>query len=347
MGINPKIAIIVLNWNGFNDTVECLESLRKVGYEDFKTVLVDNGSANDEGKRLKERFPEVHLIQNIENRGFAGGNNDGMNWALANGFEYIVNLNNDCIVEPHWLDILLKGIRDAGADFASSMILYYPETGLICSDGDVVLMDGAGMSKDNFRAKKDGPGAGPIFSACGAASMYSKRCLEDVKLKGHQFFDELYFAYFEDVDLGIRLNARDYKGVLVPDAVVYHKGNRTSGFHSFFQRFQTEKNRLLNELLNYPLWLVPLGEVFHFAKLFSYGVCSLFRGKHRDRRDSAKISVLMELKVMAGARIWLIRNFSKVWEDRKERKSKASVNHRIIFSFYWDMLNILGIRSVR
>jgi len=130
----PSAAIIILNWNGFDDTVECLQSLRQVTYTHYKVVLVDNGSANNEGKNIKNLFPEIHLIENATNRGFAGGCNNGIAWAMDNSFDYIITLNNDCLVEPDWLTNLVAGLVASGADFASSRIMYYPEKDLICSD---------------------------------------------------------------------------------------------------------------------------------------------------------------------------------------------------------------------
>jgi len=120
-------AIIIINWNGIDDTIECLNSLKNSSHKNYKIVLVDNGSNNSEGSKLKEMFPYIHLIQNQKNRGFAGGNNDGMNWALNNGFGYLINLNNDCIVEGAWLNNLIEGVRAARADYATSRIMFYPE----------------------------------------------------------------------------------------------------------------------------------------------------------------------------------------------------------------------------
>ncbi|MFH1552849.1 MAG: glycosyltransferase [Candidatus Omnitrophota bacterium] len=205
----PKVAIIVLNWNGFDDTVECLESVQKLNYNNYKVVLVDNGSDNDEGSRLKGMFSDICLIRNKTNRGFAGKNNDGINWALKNGFEYIVNLNNDCIVEKDWLFNLVNGLRSVDADFASSRIMFYPETDLVYSDGDALLLNGFGIMV-NYKRKYEGKNEKrPIFGACSAASIYSGKCLQSVKIKGNQFFDDLMRkveAALPDVECKIQIN---------------------------------------------------------------------------------------------------------------------------------------------
>lgn len=341
----PSVAIIILNWNGFEDTRECLESLRQLVYSNYKVILVDNGSKDNEGVRLKEIFPDLQLIQNSINRGFAGGNNDGIRLALQQGFDYIVNLNNDCLVEKDWLSNLVHGIRAAKADFASSRIMYYPETSLICSDGDAIMPDGTGIVVNHLKPHMSSGEILPVLSACGAASLYSAACLEDVKIQGNQFFDELYFAYLEDVDLGIRLSAKAYRGISVPNAVVYHKGSQTAGFHSFFQIFQTEKNRMLNEILNFPLWLIPVGELYYFMRTVLGNVKKILRRQPAiQAREVQQTETYSALSVLIKSRLWLILNFSKVWKDRRERKAKGLIDNKIYKHFFWDCPNLVKIK---
>ncbi|MEI6125260.1 MAG: glycosyltransferase family 2 protein [Pseudomonadota bacterium] len=341
----PLVAIIILNWNGFADSVECLTSLRNCTFKNYKIVLVDNGSTNTESYRLKEMFPEAHLICNKINRGFAGGNNDGMNWALENGYEYIVNLNNDCLVEKDWLSKFIEGITKAQADFASSRIMYYPEKHLICSDGDALLLDGTGVIVNHLKTQAESGKIQPIFSACGAGAIYSASCLEKIKIHGNQFYDELYFAYFEDVDLGIRLNAKACKGILVPDAVVYHKGAQSAGFHSFFQIFHTEKNRILNELLNYPLWLIPAGELYYILRTVVSISKKIMRPAKKQTRNVQQTETYSSLSVIIKSRLWILSNFSKIWKDRQERKARGLINKKIYKHFYRDFPTLLKTKK--
>jgi GT2 family glycosyltransferase len=334
MNNEPKTAIIVLNWNGYEDTVECFDSLRKTDYRNYKVILVDNDSDNEEGQRLKQRFQEVHLIQNKSNRGFAGGNNDGINWALKNDFDYIVNLNNDCLVEPDWLTQLINGISEANADFGSSRIMFYPEKDIIYSDGDVLMPDGTGRATRHLQKYSRDRSIIPIFSACGAGSIYSRQCLKEVRIKKDQYFDELYFAYFEDLDLGMRLNAKGFKGVSVQNAVVYHKCSRTAGSYSYFNRFLVEKNRLLNVLLDFPLiWWIP-AELFYWIKplirLFKCGDS----GNHRhDYIES--IGIVKTMSALIKARWWIVINLGSIISNRAERKSKKMIDPNIYRNFDW------------
>jgi len=344
MKTEPRVSIIILNWNGFDDTIECLNSLKNISYRNYEIVLVDNGSGNNEGNRLKTMFPEVHIIQNKVNRGFAGGNNDGMNWALAKGAEYIVNLNNDCIVTGNWLSNLINGMVSSNADFGTSTILFYPDTSLICSDGDVLLPDGGAIPININRIYEAGSGVKPIFSACGAGSIYSKRCLENIKIKGSQFFDELYFAYLEDVDLGIRLNMKAFKGISVQDAVVYHKQARSAGKYSKFLLFQLEKNRLLIELLNYPVFFILIGELFSVLKRISFLILQFYNKKRYGKITWSfeKIGFIGLLIILLKARLWVIANFHAVIKDRLERRCAGLISIKIWKLFYMNLPDLVN-----
>ncbi len=341
----PLAAIIILNWNGFDDTIECLHSLRQVQYNNYKIVLVDNGSANSEGKKIKGLFPEIHLIDNAANRGFAGGCNDGINWAVMHGFEYIITLNNDCLVVPDWLANLIAGLTAAQADFGSSRIMYYPETDLICSDGDGILPDGTGYVVNPLQPFREPGQLKPVFSACGAAAIFSRKCLEAVKIRGDQFFDELFFAYFEDIDLGARLHALGYTGVGIPDAVVYHKESRTAGTRSFFKIYQSEKNRLLVELLNFPLWLIVLGELYYCTRTVTRNVVHLLPAQQQNKVRPLPSKNFSPWGVLFKSRWWIVRNFSKIWNDRRERKSKGLISGSICKWLCWDMLRLLSVKQ--
>jgi len=344
MRAEPLIAVIVLNWNGFDDTVACLESLRYVSYQNFKTVLVDNGSSNNEAARLAGLFPEVELIANAENRGFAGGNNDAMGWALANAFDYIVNLNNDCLVEPDWLTRLIQGVLNTGADFASSRIMHYPQTDRICSDGDGILPDGRGfvlregLPWDGIREPRR------IISACGAASLYSAECLRRVCITPGQFFDELYFAYYEDIDLGFRLHAKNCRGVCVPEAVVYHKGQQSSGGNSFFIYYHSEKNRRLNVRLNYPLWLQPISPVYRIARNIYRGQIINFE-KHLKKISRAPHDGAPDLK--QAVRDWMNTNAEAIARDREQRKAAGLISNRVLSAITWNPFKYSTARADR
>jgi GT2 family glycosyltransferase len=337
----PRVAVIVLNWNGFDDTVACLESIRLSDHGAYQVVLVDNGSSSDQAGRLAALFPEVHLVRNVINRGFAGGNNDGINWALTNGFDYIVNLNNDCVVEKDWLSHLVAGVSSAGGDFGCSRIMFDPDRDIICSDADALCPDGSVIAEKRGE-RYCGSATRRITSACGAASIYSARCLREVALKdGREVFDELYFAYYEDGDLGLRLAARGFKGVSVPDAVVYHKHSRTLGDLSKLKIFHSEKNRILNEIFNFPLYLVPLGEMFFAAKLVGSAFWGMRTRQSRAAGYLRGVGPWEMFLLLLRARFWLARNLPAILADRQERKRRGLIKRSVLSTFCWDLSKII------
>lgn len=340
----PSIAIVILNWNGYEDTVECLQSLRQLTYPHYKIVLVDNGSEHNEGGEIKKAYPEIHLIGNTSNRGFAGGCNDGINWAMKAGFDYIVTLNNDCLVERDWLKNCIHGLAAAGADFATARIMYYPETDLICSDGDGLLPDGTGYVVNPLKQYTAPGKIKPIFSACGAGAIFSAKCLAAVKLNGNQFFDELFFAYFEDIDLGARLQALSFKGVSIPDAVIYHKESKTAGPRSFFKIYQSEKNRILVELLNFPVYLILIGELYYMTRTLTRNILKIFSAQPESTARPQPAKKFNPWHVLLKSRWWVLKNFPLIWKNRQERKAKGLVTGRIRRHFCWDKERILSTK---
>ena len=102
--ISTKILVILVNWNGKEDTLECLRSLQSVSYKNFTPVVVDNGSTNDSVAVIRKEFPEVPIFETGENLGFAGGNNVALSWGLKKRFDWFLLLNNDTVVDPLFLD---------------------------------------------------------------------------------------------------------------------------------------------------------------------------------------------------------------------------------------------------
>src|SRR5205823_1889527 len=104
----PRVGIIILNWNSYQVTSECLLSLRKLNYPNTEIVLVDNGSSDDSADRLQNEFPEIRVLRNPENLGFPGGNNVGIRYVLDRGADYLLLLNNDTVVQPDFLRELVQ-----------------------------------------------------------------------------------------------------------------------------------------------------------------------------------------------------------------------------------------------
>ncbi len=214
------VPVVVLNWNGFEDTVECLGSLLRSDYTALKVFLLDNGSHQNEGKRLQQKYEhdarvEVRLLG--KNLGFAGAHNLIFSELLEDGYPYIALLNNDTVVEPTWLSVLVSA-ADSGADMVASKMLQYHRRDRIDNGGHFMLNTGEILPRghDLPASFLDHP-AGTVGSCAGAA-LYRSSVLKSVGC-----FDPYFKTGYEDAELGLRAFVSGYLCIYEPKAVVYHK----------------------------------------------------------------------------------------------------------------------------
>ncbi|MEW6407243.1 MAG: glycosyltransferase family 2 protein [Patescibacteria group bacterium] len=256
----PFVYIIILNWNGLKDTIECLESLKKITYSNYKMIVVDNGSKNDEGRILKEKFGDyIHLIKNDKNYGFAEGNNIGIRYAIKNGADYVLLLNNDTVVEPNFLDEMVKTIeinkhKKVGA-IAAKIKNYFRkniiDTAWIEVKKTSVLNAAGYQEKDSFKFNE----RKFVFGASGGCALYKKSMLEDLYCRNGYYLDNDLFAYYEDIDLAWRAQYLGWKCIYEPTAVVYHKHSRSLGEDSPLKAYLRVRNHILVLFKNLPVLL--------------------------------------------------------------------------------------------
>jgi GT2 family glycosyltransferase len=223
----PKVSIVIVNWNGLEDTIECLESLKKVGYPNYEVIVVDNGSTGNDAQVLREKFGDyIHLIANEKNYGFAGGLNIGMRYALANSASaYILLLNNDIVVAP---DFLHQLISFAEADTSLGIIgpknYCYNSPNLIDSMGaNMNMWTGKGKCL-GYRHADTGKFDVPLeVDWLGPCVLLKAEVIQKIG-----FYDESYFCYCEDIDYCIRVKKAGYKVMTVPQAKIWHKGGHST-----------------------------------------------------------------------------------------------------------------------
>ena len=223
---DPSVAIILVNWNGFDFTAACLESLRKVEFPDFKIILVDNASENSEGKKLLSTFPEIILIENKENLGFAGGNNVGIVKALEDGYSHIMLLNNDTEVEPDFLGEMMRKFQSGGnLGVVQPLITFLNDKDKIWSAGGKwnSLLGRAITLGDRKQLDEYLPEDVPLDWATGCCMLISREALLAAGL-----LNESYFAYFEDVDWSLRFRQKGFEIALAAKALVYHEAGASS-----------------------------------------------------------------------------------------------------------------------
>jgi len=257
----PAISIIIVNWNGRHLLTDCLGSLRTQTYRDYETILVDNGSSDGSAEFVRTQFPEVHLIVLPENRGFAGGNNVGI--AAATG-QYIALLNNDTKADPDWLSSLVNATASGQhVGMCASKILSHDSPNVIDNTGLLLYWDGLARGRGRLEVDRGQfDHQREVLFPSGCAGLYRKSMLDEIGS-----FDEEFFAYADDVDLGLRGRLAGWDCVYVPGAVVYHKYSSSSSAYSPMKAFLVERNRIWVLLKYYPIELVLVSPYFTFKRL--------------------------------------------------------------------------------
>lgn len=235
--MNGRVSVVIPNWNGKRFLAGCLDSLAQQTYP-VEIVVVDNGSHDGSVEFLEQNYPQVKLIRFQTNTGFSVAVNAGIR---ASDSEFVALINNDTVLEPDWVSEMVRGLREhAEAGSAGCKMLAFDDRKLLDGAGDGYRRGGL-PGRIGHREKDKGQFDTPryILGACGGAAMYRRAMLDDIGL-----FDEDYFAYLEDVDLGLRAQSAGYKCWYVPTAVIYHLGCGTtgSGYHPLVVRLSSQNN---------------------------------------------------------------------------------------------------------
>lgn len=242
--MQPCVIIILVNWNSYEDTAECLHSLFSLSYSNYKIIVVDNASSGNDTELFEKEFGEkIVLIKHQSNSGFAGGNNIGIIRALKEGADYVFLLNNDTTVEPDFLDKLVyQAENDTTAGILTPLINYYSAPSKVwCAGGSIVAFKGSGFPEGENQDQKVYRDKRYVTFASGCGLLIRREVLEKVGL-----LDESYFLYLEDTDYCMRTIRAGYKILFVPESRIYHKVNRTTAKEiATLPLYYTTRNRLL------------------------------------------------------------------------------------------------------
>lgn len=218
--IMPYISIIILNYNGSEDTIECLESLKKQTYKNFEIILIDNASIIDEFDKLKKYVDNsnlnIQLMQLEKNMGFTGGNNIGVKYSKS---EYLCFLNNDTVVDKNWLkELIVPFLKYKNLGAVTCMIKKYYNPNEV-ENGGKSSMNIFGQIQSS---KNEEDEIGETLLVSGTCFMIKRDVIE----KLCELFCSQYFIYFEEIDLSWRLYNLKYKMFYNPRAIIYHKARR-------------------------------------------------------------------------------------------------------------------------
>lgn len=245
---SPLVYVLVLTHNGLEHLPVCLGSIARQTYRPLRTLLVDNASTDGSVDYVARNFPDIEILRNERNVGFAEANNRGMRLAMERGAEFVALLNNDTECDPGFLSALVSAAAtDPSIGACAPKLLFYDARSVLNSVGTEVTMIGCGGDRGmGERDEGQYDRMEEVFGVSGGACLL--RC-EALRRVG--FFESNYFIFLEDIDLSWRMRLGGYRILAVPSSVVYHKFNATMGRFSAFRIYLNEKNRIRNVLKNF------------------------------------------------------------------------------------------------
>ncbi|MCK9418525.1 MAG: glycosyltransferase family 2 protein [Nitrospirae bacterium] len=322
------ISVVIVNWNGKYLLGECLDSLLAQSVGGVEIILVDNGSQDGSAEYVLERYRDVRVVSLPENIGFAGGNNAGIR--IASG-KYIALLNNDTRVDPEWIPNLLKEAEAGPANVGmwASKILSYDNPNIIDNVGLLLYPDGLGRGKGRME-KDEGQydQTGEAFFPSGCAGLYRREMLDEVGL-----FDEEFFAYADDVDLGLRARLAGWQCIYVPSAKVYHKYSASSSAHSPFKAFLVERNRIWVLLKYYPMEMILISPLGTLTRLL-FHLYGALAGKGASGRFTEQRSIFDAMAVLLKAWYSALSALPGIIRQRRAFSTVRKIGRRELYRLF-------------
>lgn len=321
----PLVSIIIVNWNGLRFLDNCLSSADNQSYQDFEVILIDNGSIDGSVELVRVNFPDVIIIENKENLGFAKANNQGIE--IARG-KYIATLNNDTKLDKNWLSNLVNAAESSERRvgmWAPKILSMQERTKIDSVGGLLIYRDG--IARGRGRGKEDKGQFDKeeeiLFpSACSA--LYRKDMVDEIG-----YFDEDFFAYCEDSDLGFRARLAGWNAVSVPDAVVYHHYSGSTGKYSETKAFLVERNHLWLAIKIFPVTMLALTP-FYTSLRWLVQANNVIRGKGATSRYVREVSPSKVAFALIGALMSAVQGLPATLRKRSTVQKKRVVSGREI-----------------
>lgn len=303
--VDSHVSMIIVSFNSRDDLGECIPSLVGQHYSDFEVIVVDNNSADETVSFVEKNYPSIKVIRNKENYGPAKGYNIGI---TASRGKYVVLLNPDTIVEKGWLPELVNVMEgDEGIAACQSRVLLHDKPDVINTEGNEVNYLGFTWCRNYGQKNTDNGGIREIVGLSVCSAILRRNVLEEIA-----FFDDDFFMYLDDTDLGLRMQLAGYKVVCNPRSIVYHKYKFTPARQKLYY---LERNRLLVLLKIYDkrMWL-KIFPVFVFMEMGLLAV-SLYQGWFKEKIKSYA---------------WIIRRCRLVKSKRKAVHKDQKNTRRIL-----------------
>ncbi len=306
----PAVSVVVVNWNRRALLERCLESLRNQSFQDFELIVVDNGSTDGSPQWVAEAWPAATVIVNADNRGFCEANNQGIR---AGSAPLVALLNNDAEAEPGWLASLVETMETApDIGMVASKIVSFDDPGVIDKLGHLIYPDGQNRGRaSGVRDHGQFEQVEEVSWPDGAAALYRRAMLDEIGL-----FDEDFFAYADDADLGLRGRLAGWRCLYAPGAVVRHRLGSTLGRLSKRRLYLVERNRVWLVAKLYPVRLWPAAPLFTLLRLTAGGVAAL-QGRGEAGRARRELSAWGLIQCVVRANVAALIGLPKMLAKRK------------------------------
>lgn len=326
----PEISVVIINYNGGLFLQDAVDSLARQTFKNFELIVFDNASTDGSAEALDlSGIAQARLIRHGSNIGFAAGNNRAAEHARG---KWLVLLNPDTVASPDWLEKLIAATRafPACRTFTSAQ-LDMNTPGMLDGAGDAYLIFGFPWRGGFGRPASELPPTGWCFSACGATAMYDIALFREVG-----GFDERFFCYCEDVDLGFRLQLAGHDCLFVSDATVLHAGSGISGRRSDFSTYHGTRNRIWTYFKNMPTAVLILTLPAHL-------IFTLYVFLNGLKRSNTK-AMLRGLRDGFGGlpEIWK----SNQWKCLNRRKSIVGLLRTMAWNPLWAHLHKVHVRRL-
>lgn len=276
----PKVIIIILNWNRCRDTVECIESLRRLNYRNYEIILVDNNSSDDSVAVLSSKYPDMVLLVNKQNTGYTGGNNLALSYAERQGYDYVWLVNDDTVIESDCLNTLIKTAEaDKKIGLVSPIVYYYePRTAIqYCGSyvdwekGSIVYPPERALNVDKRFL------SGENVCLWGTALLIKRKVVKKIG-----YLRESLFAYWEDTEYSLRAIKAGFRTLVCAEARIYHKSTpleqspiRTSAYYQYYMtrnRFIIDREYLRgrNRVSLYSNYIAYCLEMYALCRHYNY-----------------------------------------------------------------------------
>ncbi len=323
----PLVTVVVVTLNNMNLLRNCLRSLYAQDYGPLEIIVVDNASDEDVQGMLAEEFPKVRMLRLNKNHGFAGGNNRGIETAQG---KYIALINNDAVAAPKWISFLVATAEsDPEIGAVASIVIDGNQPEVLDSCGVGISLDG--MSRQAMRGtpvpQLTQPKEVLLFSGC--ACLLKMEALKDVGL-----FDEDFFAYCEDTDLGLRLRRAGWNIMAAPGAYVHHYYSMTGGKFSLQKIYWVERNHLWVAIKNFPWFLLIVVPLVTAWRYLVQGY-SVLRGTGELNRFAESNDLAAIVSTYLKAYINMFQKLPSMLAKRWKFRKKHRLNNINMFNLIW------------